>query len=62
MNLLREVFDRLSGVENINHKLDSLIPRIEKLTDLILQHEHRLTKIETQFQTLFKHEKITTIL
>lgn len=47
MTGLKEVLERLSGIHPVREKLELVVQRIEKLTDLTLDHERRLVRIET---------------
>lgn len=46
MSLLTEILDRLSGVTAVREKLDATAVRVEKLGDMLLNHEKRLLTLE----------------
>ena len=46
MSVLSEVLDRLSGVAVIRERLADTAQRVERVTDLMLDHERRLARLE----------------
>ena len=51
---LREIINRLSGMNLVQAKLEDTTSRIEKLADIIVDHEKRLTRNETMIEVLEK--------
>jgi hypothetical protein len=47
VSLLTELLDRLSGVSAVREKLGEAASRLDRLSDLALDHERRLTRVET---------------
>jgi hypothetical protein len=46
MSVVTEILDRLSGVTAVREKLNSTSQRIEKLADMLLDHEKRILTLE----------------
>ena len=46
MSALSEILDRLSGVAVVRERLGETSQRVERLTDLMLDHERRLARLE----------------
>lgn len=47
MILFKELYERLSGVHALNQKLDIVIKQTDGILDLLVNHEHRITRLET---------------
>jgi hypothetical protein len=45
--LLREIFDQLSGMAVLREKVTMTAERVAKMSDLVIDHERRLTRLET---------------
>jgi hypothetical protein len=46
MSLRTEILDRLSGISAVREHLNMTSKRVEKLADLLIDHERRLIRIE----------------
>ncbi len=46
-NALRDLYERLAGINLLRESLDDLGHDIEQVADLILDHERRLVRLET---------------
>jgi len=46
VSVLSEILDRLSGVAVVRERLGETSQRVERLTDLMLDHERRLARLE----------------
>jgi hypothetical protein len=46
MSLVTEILDRLSGIAAVREHLNMTSQRVEKLADLMIDHERRLIRIE----------------
>ncbi len=51
---LHEIVNQLSGLNLVKAKLDSTSERIEKIADILIDHEKRISKAETMIPV---HEK-----
>ena len=47
MSLVSELLDRLSGVAVVRERLGETAQRLERLAERMLDHERRLTRLET---------------
>lgn len=47
MSLLSEILDRLSGVAIVRERLSETSQRVERLAERVLDHERRITRVET---------------
>lgn len=47
MSLISEILDRLSGVAAVRERLAETGQRVSTLTDWVVDHEKRLTRLET---------------
>lgn len=47
MSTMREILERLSGVHVVSEKLEMTAQRVNKLGDMLLDHEKRLVRLET---------------
>lgn len=52
MSVITEVLDRLSGIAVVRAKLEQTTQNVDKLGDWVLDHEKRLTALETQSRLL----------
>jgi hypothetical protein len=46
MSVVTKILDRLSGVTAVREKLHSTAGRVEKLADMLLDHERRIITLE----------------
>lgn len=46
MSLVTEMLDRLSGIAAVREQLNMTSHRVEKLADLMIDHEKRLIRLE----------------
>ena len=46
MSLVTEILDRLSGIVAVREHLNMTSQRVEKLADLMIDHERRLIRLE----------------
>ncbi len=46
MSLITELMDRLSGVAVVRERLGDTVKRVEALTERLVDHERRLTRLE----------------
>lgn len=46
MSLVTEVLDRLSGIAAVREHMNMTSQRVEKLADLLIDHERRLIRLE----------------
>ena len=46
MSVVTDILDRLSGVTAVREKLNSTSQRVEKLADMLLDHEKRILTLE----------------
>jgi hypothetical protein len=46
MSLVAEILDRLSGIAAVREHLNMTSQRVEKLADLMIDHERRLIRLE----------------
>lgn len=51
MSNMREILERLSGVHVVSEKLEMTAQRVNKLGDMLLDHEKRLVRLETLSET-----------
>jgi len=51
---LREIINRLSGMNLVQARLEDTTRRIEKLADVVVDYEKRLTRNETMIEVLEK--------
>jgi hypothetical protein len=47
MSLITEILNRLSGIATVREHLNMTSQRVEKLADLMIDHERRLIRLET---------------
>lgn len=47
MSVVTELLDRLSGIAVVRERLGETAKRVELLTDRLIDHERRLTRVET---------------
>ena len=47
MSLITELLDRLSGVAVVRERLADTAKRVDSLADRLLDHERRITRLET---------------
>ncbi len=45
---LKEMYERLSGINLVREKLHHAAAQLDKLADIVLDHERRLVRLETQ--------------
>lgn len=46
MSVITEILDRLSGIAAVREQLNMTSQRVEKLADLMMDHERRLIRME----------------
>lgn len=46
MSLVTDILDRLSGIAAVREHLNMTSQRVEKLADLMIDHERRLIRLE----------------
>lgn len=47
MSLITELLDRLSGIAVVRERLADTAKRVDALADRLLDHERRITRLET---------------
>ena len=47
MSVIAEILDRLSGIAVVRERLADTARRVELLSERLLDHERRLTRVET---------------
>ncbi len=47
MSVITELLDRLSGITVVKERLSETVRRVEQLGERVLEHDRRLTRIET---------------
>ncbi|MFN0299141.1 MAG: hypothetical protein ACKVQU_02180 [Burkholderiales bacterium] len=47
MSVITELLDRLSGIAIVKERLSETLRRVEQLGERVLEHDRRLTRIET---------------
>ncbi len=57
MSLVTEILERLSGIAVVREKLTDTSKRTEKMAEWLLDHEKRLTALETLQSTLPRGRK-----
>ncbi len=57
MSLVTEILERLSGIAVVREKLTDTSKRTEKMAEWLLDHEKRLTTLETLQSTLPRGRK-----
>lgn len=47
MNIVKDILDRIYGVRAANQKLEFVIRQSEKLMETVINHESRISRLET---------------
>lgn len=47
---LKEMYERLSGINLVKQRMEDAIQRLDKMSDVALDHEKRLVRIETKLE------------
>ncbi len=55
---LKEMYERLSGINLVKQRLEDAIQRLDKMSELALDHEKRLVRLETKLEGQGRHKAL----